>query len=35
VEVIEHEEYEFDGVQDAADALKTGQLTAAQIRELL
>jgi hypothetical protein len=29
VEVIEHEEYEFDGTaQEAADALRTGQLTA-------
>jgi hypothetical protein len=36
VEVVEHEEYEFEGTtQDAADALKTGKLTAQQIRELL
>ena len=36
VEVIEQEEYEFDGTaQEAANALRTGQLTAPQIRELL
>ena len=29
VEVVEHEEYEFEGTtQDAADALKEGKLTA-------
>jgi hypothetical protein len=34
--VVEHEEYEFEGTtQEAADALKTGKLTAQQIRELL
>lgn len=36
VEVIEQEEYEFEGTaQDAVDALKEGKLTAQQIRELL
>ena len=36
VEVVEHEEYEFEGTaQDAADALKQGRLTAQQIREML
>ena len=36
VEVVEHEEYELEGVdQDAADLLKRGDLSAGQIHELL
>jgi hypothetical protein len=36
VEVIEQEEYEFEGTaQDAADALRDGRLTAQQIKEML
>ena len=36
VEVVEQEEYEFQGsTEDAAELFKQGQLTAAQIRELL